>query len=168
MIVRPATLPDLIWIRMLYAQMLAEVAPTYPLYDAAGLEAFTSAMAARLGVDGGLVCYVAEDGPLVGGFLLGEILHRTIGHPKTFATAHWLYVVPQWRGQGVGRALSLAALAEYEGKGVEGVELGARIDDPQWAARGWIPVSITYALPFSQAILTVTKRPEAPNGDAAR
>jgi len=155
MIVRPATLPDLIWIRMLYAQLLEEVRPLYPSYDATDLESFTSSVAARLGADPHLVCWVAEDGPVIGGFVIGEILHRLIGHPRIFATAHWLYIVPPWRNQGVGRALSSVAIEDFIARGAQAIELAAVPGDSQWAHRGWTPVATTYSLPPDAARATV-------------
>lgn len=165
-VVRPATLADLIWLRLLYAQLHVERPLPYPRFDGAGdLEAFTANVAQRLALgDPAFCCLVAEDGPLVVGFLLGEVMTRQIGSPHRFGQVHWIYTVPQVRGQGVGRLLTHAAATFSQERGVEAVEICAAPDDPQWANRGWIPVAVTLALPLPSVFLSNTSRSPEPNG----
>jgi GNAT superfamily N-acetyltransferase len=161
--IRPATIADLFWLRVLYQQVIEEQAALYPVHDAQEFTHFTATIAARLGVDPNFHCYVAEDGPILVGFVMGEITFRPIGRPHRVGVCHWLYTIPARRGEGIGRALSLAIAQPAIQAGAEVIEVIAKPGDMQWIHRGWVPVSITHALPLSQAILASTPT-TPPNG----
>ncbi len=150
MIVRRAIFADIPALRAAFARLLAELeaaGPGYPVHDATALDTFTLTCAQRLERDPALLCYVATDdqGALLG-FLTGEIAQRLIGAPAIFGAAHWLYVYPEARGQGVARALVRAAIPDLHAAGVTHVELAARAGDGQWAARGWMPFLVHHVL----------------------
>lgn len=162
MIIRPAALTDLIALRQLFGDFIEARPQDYPVIDADAHVAFIAEVASRVGVDGRFLCLLAES-ERIDGFIMGEIGHRTIGRPHLFAAIHYLWVRPQMRGQGIGRALSTAAWHDLKAKEVEAVEINALPGDTQWHDRGWWPIGITYALPLEAAILTVTPTTE-PNG----
>lgn len=164
--IRPATLPDLIWLRLLYAQMQAEKPLPYPDYrEPTSLEAFTASLAQRLESDPRLLVWVAEEGPVVGGFILTEVVDRPVGAPHRYGVCYWLYVVPQWRGTGVGRQLSAAALLAARDRGCESIEIAAAPGDDQWLRRGWTPVAVTLALPLDGVAASLVPT-RLPNGHA--
>jgi ribosomal protein S18 acetylase RimI-like enzyme len=151
--IRRASFADIPAMRVAFARLLAETdagGPGYPVHDARALDTFTLMCAQRLETDPALLAYVALDdvtGALVG-LLIGEIAERLIGTPSRFGAAHWLYVDPAARGRGVARALVRAGVADCRAAGVPTVELAARAGDEQWAARGWVPFLVHYAMPL--------------------
>lgn len=155
--IRPARLPDLFGLRLLYSEIVTHQALPYPRFDSVeDLTAFTVMVASRLDpADPRFICFVAETDDGLVGFVLGEVCERLVGHPRRFGLCHWLYVTPAHQGSGVGRALTVAAVMDGIAKGVEAVELSAKPGDDQWARRGWLPISTAYALPISAVESTI-------------
>jgi len=161
--IRRAVYADVPGLRRLYAALTTELETTrtvfYPAHGPGDLDAFTLLTAQRID-DPTLLVYVATDdaGELVG-FLGGEISERALGEPRVFGNAHWLYIAPPFRGQGLARALVAAGVADLETLGVTHVELAATAGDVQWAARGWIPFLVHHALPLAAVRAGVAERP---------
>jgi len=160
--IRPAAFADVPGLRRLYAALVADRGPAaYPMPHPDDLDSFTLWAARRLEHDPACLVYVATDdatGELVG-FLGGELSERALGEPRIFCAAHWLYVAPPARGHGVARALVTRGCADLEALGVSHVELATRPDDPQWAARGWMPFLVHHALPLAAVLAGVAERP---------
>jgi len=160
--IRPAVFADVPGLRRLYAALVAAVGPVaYPAPGADDLDTFTLLAAQRIGQDPRCLVYVATDedtGALVG-FLGGELSERALGEPRIFCAAHWLYVLPPYRGHGVARALVARGCADLDALGVTHVELAALPGDPQWAARGWQPFLVHHALPLAAVLAGVVERP---------
>lgn len=164
--IRAAQLDDLVWLRQLYEAIHTENRLPYPNYlTKESLEAFTASIAARLArQEPTFGCFVAEEGPRLVGFVLGEIMVRPIGAPHRYAICHYIYTAPDYRNQGVGRALSAAALAYCQQMGAEAVEIASAPGDMQWVNRGWVPVAMTCALSLAGFHATLVQRSEHPNG----
>jgi GNAT superfamily N-acetyltransferase len=162
--IRRATFADVPALRRLFAQLVVELEAArpvaYPTHTADDLDVFTLLTARRLETDPTLLCYVAADatGELVA-FLGGEIAQRALGHPRIFGAAHWLYVAPAARGQGIARGLVRLACEDLVTAGVTHVELAAVRGDLQWATRGWIPYLIHHVLPLEAVIAGAAERP---------
>jgi GNAT superfamily N-acetyltransferase len=92
-------------------------------------------------------------------FLCGEIAQRALGQPRVFGAAHWLYVAPAARGQGLARALVRLACEDLAAVGVTHVELAAVRGDSQWSMRGWIPYLIHHVLPLEAVVAGAAERP---------
>jgi ribosomal protein S18 acetylase RimI-like enzyme len=169
--IRRATFADIPAMRVAFARLLAETdagGPGYPVHDVRALDKFTLMCAQRLETDAALLAYVALDdatGALLG-MLIGEIAERVIGTPSIFGAAHWLYVDPAARGRGVARALVRAGVADCRAAGVPTVELAARAGDEQWAARGWMPFLVHYAMPLDAVGAAAAERVLAPVAEA--
>jgi GNAT superfamily N-acetyltransferase len=164
--IRPAGFADVPGLRRLYAALVTDLDATrgpavYPTPAAEDLDSFTLWAARRLEHDPACLVYVASDdatGELVG-FLGGELSERALGEPRIFCAAHWLYVLPTARGQGIARALVARGCADLAALGVTHVELATRPDDPQWQARGWQPFLVHHALPLAAVLAGVADRP---------
>lgn len=162
--IRPATIADLFWLRMLLGQLFEEMPAAYPSPSAKDLEAQTAIIAARLASeDPSLVCYVAEHESIVVGFMLGDCLTR-VARPHNYLFLSFFYVVPGYRGQGVGRALSEGMLRAAIERGVEVCEFVAQAGDKQWRKRGWATVGIVHALPVNAAAASLAVA-DQPNGN---
>src|SRR4029453_808224 len=166
--IRRATYADVPGLRRLFALLVAEleaVRPVnYPTHTEDDLDAFTLLTARRLATDPTLLCSVALDdttGEAVA-FLGGEIGQRALGQPRIFGAAHWLYVMPHARTQGLARALVRLACEDLVAIGITHVELAALRGDLQWATRGWIPYLIPPALPIEAVIAGAAERPATP------
>jgi ribosomal protein S18 acetylase RimI-like enzyme len=161
--IRRATFADVPGLRRLYAALTLELEGrrpvAYPLHGPEDLDRFTLLTVQRID-EPTLLLYVATDdaGELVG-FLGGEVSERAMGEPRIFGSAHWLYIVPAWRGRGVARALVRSAVADLEALGVTHVELATYEGDPQWRARGWVPYLVHHALPLAAVLAGVVERP---------
>jgi GNAT superfamily N-acetyltransferase len=161
-----ATFADIPALRRLFAALVAELEAArpvaYPTHTVEDLDAFTLLTARRLETDPTLLMYVAVDatGELVA-FLGGEIAQRALGQPRIFGAAHWLYVAPEARGQGIARALVRLACEDLAAVGITHVELAALRGDLQWATRGWIPYLIHHVLPLEAVIAGAAERPAA-------
>jgi GNAT superfamily N-acetyltransferase len=171
--IRRATYADVPGLRRLFALLVAEleaVRPVnYPTHNADDLDAFTLLTARRIATDPTLLCYVALDdatGEAVA-FLGGEIGQRALGQPRIFGAAHWLYVMPHVRSQGLARALVRLACEDLLAIGITHVELAALRGDLQWATRGWIPYLIHHVLPIEAVIAGAAERPAAPAPEVA-
>ena len=168
--IRRATFADIPALRHLFLALVLELEQrrpvAYPTHTSDDLDAFTLLTARRLESDPTLLLYLATDDatgePI--GFLGGEIAQRALGHPRVFGAAHWLYVSPAGRQQGVARGLVRLACEDLAAAGITHVELAALRGDLQWATRGWIPYLIHHVLPLEAVIAGAAERPtpEAP------
>lgn len=165
--IRPATIGDLFWLRLLVGQLFEEMPEAYPSPESKDLETQTAILAARLGSeDPSLLCYVAEQESVVVGFMLGDFLTR-VGRPRSYLFLSFFYVVPGQRGHGVGRALSASMLNVAMERGVEVCEFVAQAGDKQWRKRGWATVGIVHALPVEAAAASLAVADhEHPNGNS--
>jgi GNAT superfamily N-acetyltransferase len=168
MIVRRAIFADLPAIRVGFAHLVAELEAQrivpYPAHDAGTLDDFTVHLAGRVGVDPRLLLYVALDDAThaLSGFLGGEVSERLLGYPTRYGAAHWLYVAPAARGQGVARALVRLACVDLTDFGITHVELASLTGDEQWLRRGWAPYLVHFVLPLEAVIAGAADRPPAP------
>jgi GNAT superfamily N-acetyltransferase len=163
--IRRATFADVPALRRLFAALVADleaVRPVaYPTHTVDDLDAFTLLTARRLETDPTLLLYVAVDDArdeLVA-FLGGEIAQRALGQPRVFGAAHWLYVAPEARGQGLARALVRLACEDLAAAGITHVELAAVRGDAQWSMRGWVPYLIHHVLPLEAVVAGAAERP---------
>jgi GNAT superfamily N-acetyltransferase len=117
-----------------------------PVEDAANL---LTLYAPRLAQDPSLVAVLAVDRAPVG-LLVGEVVARPVGRPATVGFVEWFYVVPEARGQGIGRDLVRAALALVRPYGVTHIEIASVPGDRQWHRRGWRETSRHYVAPVEQ------------------
>jgi GNAT superfamily N-acetyltransferase len=172
MVVRRATFADIPALRQLFAELVAALEAArpvaYPTHTADDLDAFTLLTARRLETDPTLLLYVAVDPASEGllAFLGGEIAQRALGQPRIFGAAHWLYVTPAARGQGIARALVRLACEDLAAAGITHVELAALRGDLQWATRGWIPYLIHHVLPLEAVIAGAAERPAVAAAEA--
>jgi GNAT superfamily N-acetyltransferase len=168
MIVRRAIFADLPAIRVGFAHLVGELEShrlvPYPAHDAGTLDDFTVHLAGRVGVDPRLLLYVAldEDTHALLGFLGGEVSERVLGYPRRYGAAHWLYVAPGARGQGVARALVRLACEDLVQLGITHVELASLTGDEQWLRRGWAPYLVHFVLPLEAIVAGAAERPPAP------
>jgi GNAT superfamily N-acetyltransferase len=168
MIVRRAIFADLPAIRVGFAHLVTDLEShrlvPYPAHDAGTLDDFTVHLAGRVGVDPRLLLYVAldDDTHALLGFLGGEVSERLLGYPTRYGAAHWLYVAPGARGQGVARALVRLACQDLEQLGITHVELASLTGDEQWLRRGWAPYLVHFVLPLEAVIAGAAERPPAP------
>jgi GNAT superfamily N-acetyltransferase len=162
--IRPATTADLFWLRLLLGQ-LVEATAAYPIITPRDLEAQTAMLASRLAAqDPTFLCYVAEHEEAIGGFVWGDMLSRT-GEPRLYLFVSFFYVVPGWRGEGVGRALSNSIIDAARVKGAQALEFVEQAGDTQWQARGWPIVGIVHSLPIDAAHASVVPtHTDVPNG----
>jgi len=164
-IVRRAIFADLPAIRVAFAHLVGELEAKrivpYPEHDATTLDDFTVHLAGRIGTDPRLLLYVAleEDTHQLLGFLGGEVSERVLGYPTRFGAAHWLYVAPGGRGQGVARALVRLACEDLAQLGITHVELASLTGDDQWARRGWYPYLVHFVLPLEAVYAGAQDKP---------
>jgi len=164
--VRPATLDDLPSIRRLYASFIVEQPPIYPIFDVTDVDAFTLAMAAALRYDPRhppFGCFVAVGGARVVGFIAGEVLTRQMGQPRLYATAHWCYLEPAHRGQGLGRALVTAGITWLRALGVGVLEAAANTGHDHWQRWGFQPYLSRFVVEVA-AIALAPPPPAVDNG----
>jgi len=89
---------------------------------------------------------LSENGPgreCPSGFVLGSVYDRLYGEPrKVGQILHW-YVLPSFRGSGMGRSLYLSLLAWFQQENVEILEVLARKEPARtkaWTDRGFTGV----------------------------
>lgn len=154
--IRPATMGDLFWLRLLLGQLVKEEGETaYPHTRTQDLEAMLAVLASRLASeDPMLLCFVAENEKVCVGFVLGDLATR-IGEPGQYAQITYLYVVPGWRENAVGRALSTAVISRAKDAGAQALEFLSRPGDQQWHLRGWPIVALVHSLPIDAALASV-------------
>lgn len=163
--IRPATMADLFWLRLLLGQLMDSMPNAYPSPTKQDLEAQTAVLASRLGSgDPSLLCYVAEQEEVICGFVMGDLLTR-IGRPNSYLFVSFFYVVPGQREHGVGRALSTAIIEAAHSAGVEALEFIEQAGDNQWVARGWPTVGVIHSLPIDAALASVVSTKKS-NGHA--
>ena len=168
MLVRRAIFADLPAIRVGFAHLVAELEAhrlvPYPEHDATTLDDFTVHLAGRIGTDPRLLLYVAleEQSQRLRGVLGGEVTQRLLGYPTRFGSAHWLYVAPGARGQGVARALVRLACEDLAALEITHVELASLTGDEQWLKRGWVPYLVHFVLPVEAVYAGAAERPPAP------
>jgi len=174
--IRPATLGDLTTLRLMWEALVEEQSRAYLQLGEGDTLRWTGEMAVRLERQGNgdPAVYVriaeGEDGtPL--GFLSGWVEDRSVGEPHRYWVADHLYVMPDARGQGIGRALIENGLDYAEANGLPTLECVAVAGDTQWAARGWTPILVRYTTTVSQArtrYATMTTTEENANGRSGR
>ena len=152
--IRPATLADVLDIQRLFQDMAVELDLSYPNYTTEySRDAFTESLVRQLGFqDPTLLCFVAQSAAGIIGFTCTFLVTRTVGAPHRFGMGVWLHVSPAWRQQGIGHSLLRATLDLAQARGITQVEIAAAPSDFRWAKLGWIPYSISYMLPLSEAI----------------
>ncbi len=109
---------------------------------------------ARLADDPGLVAVLAVDRAPVG-CLVGEVTTRAVGQPATVGFVEWLYVEPESRGLGIGRAIIRAAVAQVRPLGVTHIEVASVPGDLQWQRRGWRETTRRYVAPVGDVVAWV-------------
>lgn len=153
--IRPATIGDLFWLRLLLGQVIATRPEAYPTPTKNDLETQTAVLASRLGADDpSLLCFLAEQDEVCCGFVLGDLYTR-MGHPHVYAFISFLYVVPGMQGHGIGQALSTAVIKEAKELGAEALEFTSQLGDGQWTLRGWPTVATIHSLPIDGALASV-------------
>jgi GNAT superfamily N-acetyltransferase len=143
----PMTIIHLPAVRLLYALLIDEKQPPYPIIDAEELDNFTRCLAQCLlhpEQPERFPGWVAVIDSTVVGFLFGERETRIVGKPKDIWVAHWMVVRPGYRDHGIGKAMVRAGIAWLRERGVPLVELAAFAGDEQWKARGWTPILTRY------------------------
>ena len=108
--------------------------------DGDELDALVRALAAQFLAPTPIFCLLgawAADRPV--GFLGAEVGERAVGRPHRVVNVHWIYIVPEGRGQGIARRLIAAAhgwlVANHPD--ITHVEWFSAAGDPQWTRRGY-------------------------------
>jgi GNAT superfamily N-acetyltransferase len=155
-LIRPATPGDASALEMLCAGLFREhearhpdaYPPDDPLRAAAH---YAGVYRHRLAGDPSCLVWLAVDRAPVG-FLAAEVWTRAVGQPTTVCFVEWWYVLPEARGQGIGRALEARLGAELQARGVTHVELQSVPSDRQWQRRGWRVASVRYVRPVAEVL----------------
>ena len=150
--VRIATVNDLPWLRVLFAQSLKEIGPfTYPTMDDAELDEFVRSVYIHLTQNPDFRVFVAEEDGKIVGFLGGQLDGRSVGRPHVIARPHWLYIEPSARKKGVATALMQAGLVWLRERGITHVECFGMAGDDGWARRGFTPFMVLYQVSVADA-----------------
>ena len=148
--VRPAGFADLPAIRQLYRDFVLSAPRGYPVMDGDELDALVRALAAQFLAPTPIFCLLgAWAGDRAVGFLGAEVGERAVGRPHRVVNVHWIYIVPEGRGQGIARRLIAAAhgwLVENH-PDISHVEWFAAAGDPQWTRRGYDAYLTRYQAP---------------------
>jgi GNAT superfamily N-acetyltransferase len=161
LVVRAATALDRRALEGLCAALLREHQQRHPhTYPALPPDAAAALYAAewqrRLESDPTCLVWLAADRAPVG-FLAAEVWTRPVGQPTAVLYGEWMYVVPEWRGQGVGLALFRLLVAACRARGLTHVECQTVAGDRQWERRGWTEVARRYMRPVD-ALATDVER----------
>jgi GNAT superfamily N-acetyltransferase len=164
-IVRAARPVDVAGIARLLERLLTEhqrmYPDTYPRLDPYTTAAHCGAdWYRRLGDDPTCNVWLAADRD-VRGFLAGEVLTRSVGEPPAAFWMEWLYVIPEYRGSGIARALYRDGLLPYcRRHGIDVLEGRISPGDQQWARRGWAIVAQTIMRGVDAVAVDVAERPD--------
>lgn len=164
-IVRPAEPNDVGALVPLLVGLLAEhqhrYPDTYPRLDPiAAAAVYSDDWRRRVGVDPTCNVWLAADRD-VRGFLAGEVLTRAVGEPPTAFFMEWLYVIPEYRGSGIARALYRDGLVPFcRRHGIDALEGRIEPGDTQWTRRGWATVAHTILRTVDAVARDVAERPE--------
>ena len=168
MAVRRATIADLLLLRTMWQEMYDEKPPPYPFYAPSELTALTEQLALTLVKTDEQTffrAFVLEVDGEPAGFCAGELKARGFGIPRMYGAAHWLFVRPEYRGLGHGRALAKACIEYLASLGLEMIEVVSMLGDEQWMRRGFVPVSVNQVARADAVLATIAKKDaEAGNG----
>ena len=160
--VRAAAFADLPAIRQLYRDFVLAAPRGYPVMDGDELDALVRALAAQFLAPTPIFCLLgAWSGERAVGFLGLEVGECAVGRPHRVVNAHWLYVVPEGRGQGIARRLIAAGL-DWLGAhhpDLTQAEWFAAAGDPQWTRRGFTPFLTRYTAPISAFLQPAARLP---------
>ena len=150
--VRAAGFADLPAIRQLYRDFVLAAPRGYPVMDGDELDALVRALAAQFLAPTPIFCLLgAWAGDRAVGFLGAEVGERAVGRPHRVVNVHWIYIVPEGRGQGIARRLIAAAhgwlVANHPD--ITHVEWFSAAGDPQWTRRGYTPFLTRYQSPVA-------------------
>jgi len=161
--VRAAGFADLPAIRQLYRDFVLSAPRGYPVMDGDELDALVRALAAQFLAPTPIFCLLgAWAGDRAVGFLGAEVGERAVGRPHRVVNVHWIYIVPEGRGQGIARRLIAAAhgwlVANHPD--ITHVEWFAAAGDPQWTRRGYTPFLTRYQSTLAAAMQPAAKPSE--------
>lgn len=167
--IRRAEIGDLLPLREMWDAFHAEQNIPYPGMDDVERQAWTSTLATQLVLTDNQTsfrCFIAFIDGEPAGFCAGELAGRAFGKPRLFGSPHWLYMRPQYRKSGVGRALARVCIQYLASLGLEMIEVVAMIGDMQWAGRGFFPLSVRWAAHVGDALKAIADKDAAaqPNG----
>ena len=178
--IRLATLADLTDLRLLWDALYQEKPGIYPTMGSEDRIHWTQDVAMRLELQQtGQTKYYLSVATTTGvaraiGCLIGQLVHRDVGHPNDFWIIDHLYVIPAFRNQyaGVGPALIAHALthARTVTPTCDMLELVSMYGDPLWARHGWEPNLIRYHSTVDQVArrLPLRLRNQIPSPPLAR
>jgi GNAT superfamily N-acetyltransferase len=173
LVIRPAMRADVrVLVPLLAAHILEHQArhpDTYPrLTPTTAAVRYGAEWLRRLELDPTCHVWLAADRD-IRGMLAGEVWSRPVGEPTPVFFAEWLYVIPEYRGAGLARALWRTCVAYCEAHGISTVEGVVMASDTQWHRRGWRVVSTRVVRPVTALAADVAERPdereEAPHAD---
>ena len=138
---------------------------TYPRLDPHAAAAhFGAEWYRRLGVDPTCIVWLAADRD-VRGFLAGEVWTRPVGEPPSAFYVEWIYVMPEYRNSGIGRALFRDGVLPYcRRHGIPVVEGRTVPGDTQWQRRGFATVAQSIMRGVDALTLDVAERPGDTDG----
>jgi len=109
----------------------------YPTDIASDIDEYTRNLALALATEPAQAfCFLALDDATPLGFILYEVQHRLLGHPKRFAFVHYAFTVPAHRGEGVMDALCELGCEHALAQGLEWVELTHLPTNTHWTRLG--------------------------------
>lgn len=161
MSIRFATIDDLPDIRMLWQALGEEESRTYPrdFWARPSIDAFTRQVALALTQPDPVaaVLLALEDGTPVGMLVL-EVMERTLGNPPRYVFVHWLYILPRYRGKGIGNDLIEMAAEFALAQGLTTAEVTYSPGGPTWDHLGFQPFEIRAHSPLTQVLIGVEQR----------
>jgi len=147
-LVRPATANDARALGTMLQALMVEHQTHYPdayprLDPNTAAAHYAEDWRRRLDIDPACKVWLAADRD-VRGFLAGEVWSRPVGEPASSFFVEWIYVVPEHRQTGVGRALFRDGLLPYCRRHGIGVVEGRTVPgDTQWSSRGWATTALS-------------------------